>query len=269
MVTKNKTIDMDGFRLLHVVFKVDEKHFPTDAWPLQEFHQKKFMNEFKAFLNLYEIRCLGFVLISSHAHAIFAVPNSHNITAREVKDRYETLYGRHMDARSKECHTLQNKLNNISAFVKAFEWHYAFWYNRSGEERRKGSLWNPKFFRSELKDTAAMLKCWVYVQMNSVKANIVKHPSQHKFCTLGDLNDGFNQQCIKNLLHYMKELDPYWRIHEYEDFLKYLLLLIDEELEDFRAKGKEVYEQENSHWTKMPVIAYQVTSRASPPETME
>ncbi len=170
-----------------------------------------------------------------------------------------------MDARSKECHTLQNKLNDISAFVKAFEWHYAFRYNRSGEERRKGSLWNPRFFRSELKDTDALLKCWVYVQMNSVKANIASHPSQHKFCTLGDLNDEFNQKCLKNLLHYVKELDPYWQINDYEDFVRYLLQLVEEDLEEFKAKGKEAYELENSHWTKLPVIALLATSRASPP----
>ncbi len=269
MDSQNKTVDTDDFRILHVVFKVDEKHFPSDAWPLQEFHQEKFMSEFKAFLELYEISCLGFVLLSSHAHAIFAIPNSHNIAAREVKKRYEKLYGRHMDARSKECHTLQGKLNNISAFVKAFEWHYAYWYNRSGEERRKTSLWNPRFFRSELKGAEALLQCWVYIQMNSVKANIVSHPTLHKYCSLGNLNDEFNQQCIKNLLHCIKELDPNWRISDLNEFVKYLLQLIDAEIEKFKTKGKEAYEQENSHWTKLPVIAYKAESRASPPEITE
>ncbi len=67
----------------------------------------------------------------------------------------------------------------------------------------------------------------------------------------------------------MKELDPYWQTNDYEDLVKYLLQLIDEELKEFRAKGKEVYEEENSHWTKLPVIAYAVTSKASPPATME
>ena len=67
----------------------------------------------------------------------------------------------------------------------------------------------------------------------------------------------------------MKELDPYWQINDYDAFVKYLQKLIDEELEEFRAKGKEAYEQENSHWTKLPAIAYPVSSRASPPETEE
>lgn len=253
MEVQINNINSDNLKIFHIVFKVDEKHFPTDSWPLKELHQEKFISELKTFLELYELSCLGFTVLSSHAHAIFSVPNKHSVRAVEVKERYEKLYKRPMDARSKLCHKLQAELNSISAFVKAFEWHYAFWYNRSGKTRRKGSLWNPKFFRSELKDTDALINCWLYVQMNSAKAKMIDNPLNYKYCTLGDLEDEFNQKSIKKFLQSVQQLDPYWRVNCYDEFVRYLLLLIDNEVEQLN-KDHERYVQDNSHWTKQRVI---------------
>ena len=44
-----------------------------------------------------------------------------------------------------EVRKFKRRLNDLSEFMRDFQRRFTFWYNNQFPERRRGSLWNPKF----------------------------------------------------------------------------------------------------------------------------
>ena len=55
------------------------------------------------------------------------------------------------------------------------------WYNRQGKKSRRGQLFNHNFRSVLLKDSKALIQCMQYVEMNVVRAQMVKVPDQYEF----------------------------------------------------------------------------------------
>jgi hypothetical protein len=56
---------------------------------------------------------------------------------------------------------------------------YATWFNRKYD--RRGPLWSDRFKNPELLDLNAVQECLLYIELNSLRAGLVKHPENWKF----------------------------------------------------------------------------------------
>jgi len=56
----------------------------------------------------------------------------------------------------------------------------------NNRKNRKGSFWEDRYHATAIMEDRYLLQCLVYVELNMVRAGVVKHPSEYSFC-------GFNE----------------------------------------------------------------------------
>ncbi|MDO8535942.1 MAG: transposase [Candidatus Omnitrophota bacterium] len=65
---------------------------------------------------------------------------------------------------------------NISQIMHSIDRRYALWYN--GSYKRKGHFWEDRFYGELIKDDIQLLAVMRYIDLNPVKANLCKDPTE-------------------------------------------------------------------------------------------
>jgi hypothetical protein len=83
---------------------------------------------------------------------------------------------------------------DVSAFVKTVKQRFSQWYNR--REGRAGTLWEERFKSvmveppshtvREREDVGALATLAAYIDLNAVRAGIVKDPKEYRWCGYGE-----------------------------------------------------------------------------------
>ncbi len=78
---------------------------------------------------------------------------------------------------------LRDRLGSISRFVQELKQTFSRWYNKS--HHRKGYLWSERFKGVIVSKGEAQLMCSAYIDLNPLRANIVRRPEDYRWCSLG------------------------------------------------------------------------------------
>jgi len=175
--------------IAHTVYRTEDGY----RYALNDSDKDMILALMKRLEVLYEggVDVLQYTILDNHLHIILAEDKEFEISAAEVKRRYEAFHQnkRGMDARSQFCHQFRHRLNNISDFMRDLQWYSATYFNNSRKingRRKRGSLWNPRFRRCTLKGEQALFKCSLYVAMNPVRAGITQHAEDYKWGSWGE-----------------------------------------------------------------------------------
>jgi len=126
-------------------------------------------------------------LMSNHIHKIIRRKRDagKDISFKDLAKRHQKFHGLEepLDARCKEIRDLRWKLNDVSFYMQTLLSMMARAYNL--ENNRVGSLWNPRFKSVQLISGGALSNCIAYVELNPVRAGIVKDPRDYKWSTWG------------------------------------------------------------------------------------
>ena len=164
-------------------------------------HFLKLMREFEEFC---EVRVLTFCLMSNHFHILLEVPKRPDILpgAEAILSKLERLTGFQDPGTARQELELYRRMNDVeaekawleryyrrmwdvSAFMKLLKQRFSQWYNRRAE--RKGTLWQERF-KSVLVDGAgdALTTIAAYIDLNPVRAGIVKDPKDYRWSGYGE-----------------------------------------------------------------------------------
>jgi len=76
----------------------------------------------------------------------------------------------------------------LSLFMKLLEQRYVQYVNRN--YRRSGSLWDGRFRSSLVQSERYVLACYRYIELNPVRAGIVKHPIEYRWSSYSSNANG-------------------------------------------------------------------------------
>lgn len=141
----------------------------------------------------------SFAIMSNHLHLMVTERTEEAAAATELEllRRYRLLrgadaeppVGRHLsDGRIEPdddggIERLRRRLGSISRFVQAFKQDFSRWYNkRTG---RKGYLWGDRFYDKILERGEPELVNRSYIDLNALRAGLVKIPEDYRWCSLG------------------------------------------------------------------------------------
>ena len=77
------------------------------------------------------------------------------------------------------------KSDEISRFMQKAQGEFAEDFNR--RHGRTGAFWNDRFHNTLVEDGEHLWNCLVYIEMNMVRAGVVKHPKDWKWCSYNEL----------------------------------------------------------------------------------
>jgi len=234
--------EINDYSFFHCIANATRKQHQSDAVSFDERDKDYLLGLLHRLEKLYVgVEVLQYCIMGTHTHLVLAVNNKLEITRKEVKERYEEFHnGLHeMDARSDFCFRYRKRLNDISCFMSAFQWHSATHFNairRIAGKLRFGSIWNPKFNCGLLEGGKAVRQCSLYVAMNPVRANLTIKAERYKWSSWGERK--------------LQGKDPHERaLRKYFSRFKYDERTYTDMIKQF---GDKIEHLEVAHDTRMP-----------------
>jgi putative transposase len=85
----------------------------------------------------------------------------------------------------------------ISRFMQELQGHFALHYNR--RKHRSGAFWEERYHATMVEGGEHLMNCPVYIDLNMVRAGVVWHPEQWRWCGYHELIGGRQRYCILDI----------------------------------------------------------------------
>ena len=141
-------------------------------------------------------------IMDDHFHVESVIPQYLPISDEELLRRYILLHPEPTSRRASRPEYLREMLaengpeavawrsrqlllmGDISQFMKLLKQRYSIWYNK--RHNRRGTLWNERFGNTLVQNgTDLTAKMAVYIDLNPVRAGMVKDPADYRFTGYG------------------------------------------------------------------------------------
>ncbi len=153
------------------------------------------------------VEVVTYTILCNHFHLVLRVPEKHEVAAQEVVRRYERLYPKiNRQAHWPHLQRLvatgapeglawverqRKQMGDVSEALKLLKQLFTQWINKN--KKRHGTLWCERFKSVLVEEGAAVRITSAYVDLNSVRANLVKDPKEYRF-------SGYAEAVAGNLL---------------------------------------------------------------------
>ena len=169
---------------------------------LNDSEKERFRKTMRAVAEFAGVEILTYALMNNHIHLLLMVPEKCEIPEEEVLRRIKALYGKTRasnvafelkklrdDEREPEAdallHNYTYRMHDLSQFMKMLMQRITMSYNKRHDLR--GHLWEQRF-KSILVEGKpdAITTMATYIDLNAVRAGIVKDPKDYRFCGYGE-----------------------------------------------------------------------------------
>jgi hypothetical protein len=101
----------------------------------------------------------------------------------DIKKRYIEFYGDDGAFAEGRLPYWREKLSNLSEFVREIKVGFARYYNR--RHNRRGYFWGDRFKSVIVDKGETLINCLAYIDLNPLRAGIVKRPEDYRWNSLG------------------------------------------------------------------------------------
>jgi putative transposase len=132
----------------------------------------------------------------------------------QAKKRYQNLSVLNYMVTSNHIHLLvfdNDGQNDIPDSIRLIAGRTAQEYNI--RKSRKGAFWEDRYHATAVENNQYLRQCITYIDMNMVRAGIVKHPSEWKFCGFNEIQSPKKRKgiiafhCLMELLKFENYTD--------------------------------------------------------------
>ena len=192
----------------HCLSRVVDRRFIFQA--TEKEHYVALLRECAAFCR---VRILTFCVLSNHFHILIEVPRRpesallpgpeeivadlRRLSGHQDPDAVQQRLQMFREANDADglagyLATFHARMYDLSAFMKLLKQRFSQWYNR--RTGRKGTLWEERF-KSVLVEGAgrALMSMAAYIDLNPVRAGIVKDPKDYRWSGYGEAVAGGKQ----------------------------------------------------------------------------
>ncbi len=169
---------------------------------LNDSEKERFRKIVRAVADFSGVEVMTYALMTNHLHLLLLVPEKCEIEEKEVMRRINGLYGRvraagvamelrnlrandHNEEATELLAKYTYRMNDLSQFMKMVMQRFTQSYNK--RHSRRGHLWEQRF-KSILVEGKpdAISTMAAYIDLNPVRAGIVKDPKSYRFCGYGE-----------------------------------------------------------------------------------
>jgi putative transposase len=139
----------------------------------------------KRLSDFYFAEVLGFCLLGNHFHLMVRMHPGSSYSDEEVRERYKRRFGEEKAAalEDRQMRELGKKMADLSEYVKEIKQDFSRYYNKL--HRKKGYFWSERFKSVIVENGETLINCLAYIDLNPVRAGLVKRPEDYRWCSLG------------------------------------------------------------------------------------
>ncbi len=157
----------------------------TDWFPFEDRRaRRKLLDMMLFYVSVYRCRLAAFQIMGNHFHFVVHFEKPRSLSRKELMESADKLYGRKVEKKTADWTVAQwkafnQRLFDVSKLMQNVDGLYAVWFNH--QFRRRGHFWSERFKNPELLGTEAVQDAILYVELNAVRAGLVKRPEQWKW----------------------------------------------------------------------------------------
>ncbi len=141
-------------------------------------------------------------------------------TDDEIKERLQKYYGDELNVTGVLVSDYRKRLTNLGAYVKDIKQGFTRYFNK--KYGRRGFFWGDRFKSMIVQDGLSLVNLLAYVDLNPIRAGIVKKPEDYRWCSLGYHTQTGNKDGLLSIDFGMKEwneFDPSEIVRKYRQFV--------------------------------------------------
>ena len=154
-----------------------------DGLPFKHHEKDQLVQIIRRFSSIFFVDVLGYAVMGNHFHLLARIYPESMATDAEVRRRYHVLYGYKHPFPESRLQELKQRFCSLSSYVKEIKQTFSTWYN--SEKKRRGTLWGERFKSVIVQGGNAARHCLAYIDLNPVRAGIVKRPEAYRWCSMG------------------------------------------------------------------------------------
>lgn len=189
-------------------------------FPFGDVEKEMFIRLIKKLAGFYTLDVLAWQVMGNHFHIIVFSP-AESPSSEEAARRFEAYHNgkKVLDPTSPSCLELTGRLRDISWFMHDLQQQFTCWYNRTRPGRRRGILWAERFKSVVLEGSTAVWECIKYVELNCVRAGVVRDPADYRFGSWGEWNGAgahpYAETLIRHLHYNLGEHTRDWTLNDF------------------------------------------------------
>jgi REP element-mobilizing transposase RayT len=162
----------------HVMSRTALPEFPMGAV------EKDFLlGLIKRLSTLYFTEILGFCLMGNHFHLLVKMFPESDFGSEDIMKRCREFYGEDYVFPEGHLPHFRIKLASLSEFVRDIKVNFARYFNR--RHSRRGYFWGDRFKSVIVDKGEALINCLAYIDLNPLRAGIVKQPEEYRWSSIG------------------------------------------------------------------------------------
>ena len=180
-----------------------------DEHPFDDVVKEYGMNLVQKYCSYYLVEAISMSWMGNHYHIVLYVPSDDELPSlQEIVNRHNDFYkdkpGKKLRLEDRAaCEKVKEKMTDISQFMKAFQQKFTFYINRL--QKRRGKFWADRFKSTIIEGSEALWNVVKYVELNPVRAGIVKNSVDYRFCTWGWYKGSGKHRFYDNFVKHMKK----------------------------------------------------------------
>lgn len=151
--------------------------------PIGDVEKDYLLNLIKQLSKVYFVEILGISLMSSHFHILARMHPDSDYSAEDIKKRYELFYGKDDEISKERMALYRERWSSLSEFVKDIKQRFARYYNKKHD--RRGYFWGDRYKSVIVENGETLVNCLAYIDLNPVRAGIVKKPEDYRWNSIG------------------------------------------------------------------------------------
>jgi len=204
--------------IYHCVSRVVDRQFL-----FKKAEKEQFVHLMRLYARFCGVRILSSCVMSNHFHLLVEVPPGEGATMGDAEflRRLGVLYSdgkvaqvrkelaeartegaEDRVAKIKERYTY--RMGDLSEFMKTLKQRFTQWFNK--RHRRKGTLWEERFKSVLVEDGNTARVMSAYIDLNPVRAGIVKDPKSYRWCSYAAALAG-DEVALAGLVRVMEEYE--------------------------------------------------------------
>jgi len=107
----------------------------------------------------------------------------HYFKDEEIRKRCKAHYGEDFEVFDEQIADYRSKLSSLANYMKEIKQAFSWYYNQ--RHNRRGTLWGERFKSVMVENGETLINCLAYIDLNPVRAAIVKRPEDYRWNSLG------------------------------------------------------------------------------------
>ena len=153
------------------------------GFPIGDVEKDFLLKLIKQLSRVYFVEILGLCLMGSHFHIMARMHPDKGYSDEEIMERYKLFYGKDQEMAEEQIPSFRERWSSLSEFVKDIKQRFTRYYNKRHD--RRGYFWGDRYKSVIVENGETLVNCLAYIDLNPVRAGMVKKPEDYRWNSLG------------------------------------------------------------------------------------